>query len=91
MKQKSYRRPITSHLPEVVTMFRRAEESGIGTEVIAAQTGYSRDAILTLRRPSSQGHGNNPSYQLLKDVAEALGYEFRLVPRTWRGQEGQCD
>lgn len=82
-----YRKPITTNHPEIRVLFEAAEDRGIGTETIAELTGYTRDAILCLRRPRKDGSGRNPSFQFLKDVAQMLGYEFKLVPIGWRGQE----
>lgn len=61
-------------------LFEVAKDRGIGTETIAEVTGYTRDAVACLRRPRKDGSGSNPSFQFLKDVAQMLGYEFKLVP-----------
>lgn len=87
MNHSLYRMPTTTHHPEVRMLFEVAKDRGIGTETIAEVTGYTRDAVACLRRPRKDGSGSNPSFQFLKDVAQMLGYEFKLVPIGWRGQE----
>jgi protein tyrosine phosphatase (PTP) superfamily phosphohydrolase (DUF442 family) len=91
MAKKLYRKPPSSPLPEVHVLFSAAAEKGLGTDHIADLTGYSRDAVNCLRRPDKHGGGSNPSFQFLKDVAQVLGYEFRLVPVKWRGQNESSD
>ncbi|MEN9717595.1 MAG: hypothetical protein RIQ99_473 [Pseudomonadota bacterium] len=86
-----YRMPTTSDLPEVHVLFQEAKLRGIGTEDLANKTGYSRDAISTLRRPRKGGQGFNPSHRMVRDIAECLGYEFKLVRKGWRGQDESSD
>lgn len=79
MKQKAYRKPTTSHIPDVHVLFEEAKARGLGVEALANQLGYDKSVIMTLRRPDKHGHGTRPTYQLIKDVAGVLGYEIKLV------------
>ena len=65
IKKELYRKPSTSPHAPVRILFDIATENGIGTEAIATKAGYSRDAILALRRPTTNGRGQNPTFQLL--------------------------
>lgn len=81
MKNDLYRKPTTSPIQEVHVLFDAAKDKGIKTSELADLTGYSMDMLAHMRRPSANGQGRNPPYQVLKDLADLLGYEFRLVPR----------
>lgn len=91
MKSDLYRKPTTSPHPEVKILFDAAAERGLGTDSLAQLTGYSRDAIMSMRRPNKLGHGGNPQIQMLKDMAQLLGYELKLVPIRWRGHDTSGD
>lgn len=91
MKTDLYRKPTTSPHPEVKILFDAAAERGLGTDKLAELTGYSRDAIMCMRRPNSDGHGSNPPIRIVKDLAQLLGYELKLVPVKWRGQNESSD
>lgn len=74
-----YRKPPSTPHPEVAWLFNTAQERGIGSEQLVKLTGYSRDMIDTMRRPDKHGHGANPPFQAVKELAQVLGYEFTLV------------
>ena len=91
MAQSRYRKPTTSPVDEVSVLFDVAASENIALDALAEKTGYSRDMLMNIRRPSKRGQGNNPPYLTLKAMAEVLGYEFKLVPVRWRGQDESSD
>lgn len=86
----AYRTKTTSPLPQVHDIFEVAIRKNIGATELSELTGYSVDAIAELRCPR-MGRGKNPSFALVRDVAQSLGCEIRVVPRGWRGQEETGD
>lgn len=76
-----YRKPCTSPFSAVHRLFQRANELGLGTHEIADLTGYSANAVSELRRPRG-GRGRNPSFALICDIAEVLGYNVALTTCT---------
>lgn len=76
-----YYKKCTTPLPEVRELFAHAEAMGFGLSELEARTGYAKGTIGELRRPRN-GRGCNPSYSILRDIAQSLGYEFKLVKKA---------
>lgn len=75
-----YRKPCTSPFPEVHTLFDLLEGKDITLEELADEVGYSKDAIMALRRPHKGKRNSNHSFRLMRDLARFAGAEIKVIP-----------
>lgn len=90
MRRELYQKPCTNPLPEIHELFDLAAAHRIGLDLLEERTGYHRSTINDVRRPRGT-RGTNPTFAMIRDIAQVLGYEFKLVRTGWRGQDEQGD